>query len=181
MGITTASNHGLGRGHQQFSVQFPGVGPNSACWATVCEMDPADQNPIYGDAYLTLAQVVPGSGVVTGSLWIDNVPNNIQTRITVYNDDVRADTPIFTVTDIVRRGHGHVRAPVSIADFKGRSNVWASVTEIDATGARPIFGDAFLTISQVVPDPANGIVNVGVWIDNVPIDINYQVTITGLL
>ncbi len=70
--------------------------------------------------------------------------------------------------------------PINDPAFIGRPNVWASVTEIDATGARPIYGDAFLTISQIVPDPVHGIVTVGVWIDNVPDEINYQVTVTGL-
>jgi hypothetical protein len=181
MPITTASSHGIARGRQPFRVPLPGVTPTSSCWATVCEMDPSNQHPIYGDAYLTIEQVVPGNGEVNGALWIDNVPNNIQNRVTVYYDDFMADTPVFTVQSTVRRGHGHVPCPIKDDAFKGHPNVWASVTEIDATGARPIFGDAFLTISQIVPDPVNGIVEVAVWIDNVPNDINYQVTVTGLL
>lgn len=180
MSITTASQHGIARGRQPFRVPFPGVTPTSSCWATVCELNPTNLTPMYGGAFLTIEQVVPGNGEVTGRLFIDNVPNNIQNRVTVYHDDFMADTPVFTIVSPVLRGRGRRRVTLRNDAFKEHPNVWASVTEIDDTGARPIFGTAFLTIEQIVPDPDNGVLDVGVWIDAVPNDINYQVNVTGL-
>jgi hypothetical protein len=180
MAITVASNHGLFRGRGPFDVQFPGVTPQSYCWATICELD-SNLQPMYGGAFLTIEQVVPGNGIVNGRLWIDNVPVNIESRFTVFHYTGSAGVSLFTVKSKVRRGHGHVPCPISDSSFIGHPNIWATVTEIDATGARPIYGDAFLTVSQVVPDPVHGNVNVAVWIDNVPGDISYQVTVTGLL
>jgi hypothetical protein len=180
MPIRHQSSDGIARGHQAFSIGLLGVKPSSTCWATVCELDPTTQTPIYGDAFLTVEQVVPGTDQVSGHVFIDNVPNNIHIRITVYSLDPSEPSPSFTIVSPVLRGRGRERVRMKYDALREHPNVWASVTEIDATGAKSIFGTAFLTVEQIVPDPLNGIVEIGVWIDAVPNDINFQVNLTGL-
>ena len=79
-----------GRGH--FPVVFRNgdfnppvsITPTSGVWATVTEMDATFGNPIYGDAFLTVQQVVLGNGEATVEIWVDNVPVNINVRVTLF-------------------------------------------------------------------------------------------------
>lgn len=84
---------------------------------------------------------------------------------------------------MVFRGNSRGRGtPDTVAHFEDRSkttikpgaSLWASITEIDFTTKLPINGDAYLFVQQVVPAYEDGIVDVSVWIDNVPDAINWQ-------
>jgi hypothetical protein len=55
------------------------------------------------------------------------------------------------------------------------SQVWATATEVDATGD-PISGGAHVTVQQVVPSNNNSVL-VRVWVDAVPNQINVRVTL----
>jgi len=161
-------------------IGLPGVNPNSFCRATVCEVDAGD-TPTYGDAYLTVLQCVPRDDeAVMVSVWIDNVDAFINYRITVFYQDFMANTPTFSVPSQILRGRGHQHVTITSPALVGKEFLWASVCEYDATGQTPLFGDAYLTVQQVVPGPDAGVVEVGVWIDNASVDLNFRVTVFGL-
>ncbi|OBA75037.1 hypothetical protein A5641_26145 [Mycobacterium sp. 1554424.7] len=182
MTITPFRFLGTGRGKLVEQLSIPGANSQSFMWATICEMDRLGQHPIYGGAFLTIQQIVPRDDeAVNVDFWIDNVPDDINYRIEVYHDDFLADTrPVFGLLGPVVRGRGHQRVTIRHPAIQNHTDLWASVCEMDATGQRPLFGGARLTVQQIVPDPDNSGVDVGVWIDNVPVDINYRVTVFGL-
>ena len=63
------------------------ITPTSGVWATVTEMDATGDSTLYGDAFVTVQQVVPGNGQVTVEVWVDNVPVNINVRVTLFFAD----------------------------------------------------------------------------------------------
>jgi hypothetical protein len=74
------------------------------------------------------------------------------------------------------RGYGNTGtvAHFQYAGIKPGATAWASVSEWDPINKVPVLGDAYLTVQQVVGAYADGVVDVSVWIDNVPDNINWR-------
>ena len=88
------------------------------------------------------------------------------------------------VSTMIYEGNSRGRGtPQTTAHFEdaGRTmivpgaSVWASVTEIDySANNQPKNGSAYLSVQQVVPAYSAGVVDVGIWIDNVPDNVNWR-------
>lgn len=72
------------------------------------------------------------------------------------------------------RGTPDTVAHFQNAEIRPGASVWASVSEIDFNTKLPVLGDAYLTVQQVVGAYEDGVVDVSVWIDNVPDAINWR-------
>ena len=185
MPIYYVENYFSGFGHETtYVLPANPVTDSTFCWATVCETTAAEQL-IFGDARLTVLQRGPYSdGAIGVRVWIDHQPSgeNINYRVRAFFTDFGENTPTFSVLGPIKTGRGGDYLNVELVGqpFADTDLLWASVCEYDPTGQNPLFGDAFLTVQQIVPEPANGTVQVGVWIDNVPTDITFRVTVFGI-
>jgi hypothetical protein len=64
-----------------------GIQPGDGVWASVTEVDPSTGVAINGDAYITAQQVAWSpleGGVVDVSVWVDNVPNPVHWRCSLF-------------------------------------------------------------------------------------------------
>ncbi len=65
------------------------IEPFTLVWASATEMDASGQYPETSGAYITVMQVTPvpnsgGPGEIVAHVLVDNVPNNINIRITFF-------------------------------------------------------------------------------------------------
>lgn len=87
---------------------------------------------------------------------------------------------VFGIRPVEGFGRGRGKLPENNAHWENvgiqpGDGVWATVTEIDPNTRLPINGEAFLTVQQVAWSPLDGgVVDVSLWIDNVPKPIPWR-------